>query len=93
VPISIITDHPVIPINYINVTAALAVREGLSEEAAWRAITINPAKHMGIEARVGSLEVGKDADVVLWSGDPLDYRTKVEMTVINGKIVYKSEKK
>jgi len=93
VPISIITDHPVIPINYINVTAAIAVREGLSEEAAWRAITINPAKHMGVDYRVGSLEVGKDADVVLWSGDPLDYRTKVELTVINGKIVYKSEKK
>lgn len=88
VPISIITDHPVVPINYINVSAALAVREGLSEEAAWRAITINPAKHLGIEDRVGSLEVGKDADVVIWSNDPFDYRTKVEATIINGKIVY-----
>jgi len=88
VPVSIITDHPVIPIEYITVTAAIAVREGLDERTAWKAITINPAKHMGIDDRVGSLEVGKDADIVLWSGDPFDYRTKVDMTIINGNIVY-----
>ena len=93
VPVSIITDHPVIPIEYITVTAAIAVREGLNEETAWKAITINPAKHMGIEDKVGSLEAGKDADIVLWSGDPFDYRTKVEMTIINGKIVYERGKK
>jgi len=88
VPVSIITDHPVIPIDYITVTAAIAVREGLNEKTAWEAITINPAKHMGIEHRVGSLERGKDADIVIWSGDPFDYKTKVETIIINGKVVY-----
>ncbi|MFT9487341.1 MAG: amidohydrolase [Tepidibacillus sp.] len=91
VPVSIITDHPVIPIEYLIVSAAIAVREGLNEETAWKAITINPAKHMGIEDRVGSLEVGKDADIVLWSGNPFDYRTKVLMTIIDGRIVYQHE--
>ncbi|MFV9511483.1 amidohydrolase [Tepidibacillus sp. LV47] len=91
VPISIITDHPVIPIEYITIAAAVAVREGLSEETAWKALTINPAKHMGIEDRVGSLEAGKDADIVIWSGNPFDYITKVEMTMIDGKIVYQRD--
>lgn len=88
VPVSIITDHPIIPTEYLIVTAAIAVREGLTEQAAWEAITINPAKHLGIDHKVGSLEVGKDADIVVWSGDPFEYKTKVEMTIINGKIVY-----
>lgn len=76
------------PIQYIIVSAAIAIREGLDEETAWKAITINPAKHMGVDNRVGSHEVGKDADIVLWSGDPFDYRTRVEMTIIDGNIVY-----
>lgn len=92
VPFSIITDHPVIPIEYIVLSAAIAIREGLSEKTAWDAITINPAKHLGIEDRVGSLEVGKDADIVVWSGNPFDYLTKIEMTIIDGKIVYDKSK-
>lgn len=88
IPISIITDHPVIPIEGIIISAALAVREGLSEEVAWKAITINPAKQIGVDNRVGSLEVGKDADIVMWSGDPFEYKTKVKMTIINGEIIY-----
>jgi len=92
VPVSIITDHPVIPIEYINVTAAIAVREGLGEESAWKALTINPASHLGIEERVGSLEVGKDADIVVWSGHPFDFMTKVNMTMIDGNIVYQRNK-
>ncbi|MGD9679094.1 MAG: amidohydrolase [Vulcanibacillus sp.] len=88
VPISIITDHPVVPIEFIIICAAIAVREGLDEKTAWEAITINPAKHMGIENKVGSIDVGKDADIVIWSGNPFDYLTLVEMTIINGKIVY-----
>lgn len=88
VPVSIITDHPVIPINHLVVTAAIAVREGLSEEAAWRALTINPARHLGVDDRVGSLEPGKDADIVVWSGNPFEYRTKVETTIISGQVVY-----
>lgn len=92
VPFSIITDHPVIPIQYLALSAALAVREGLKEETAWEAITINPARHIGLEDRVGSLELGKDADLVVWSGNPFEYLTLVEQTVIDGKIVYKREK-
>jgi len=88
VPISIISDHPVVPIEYLPLFAAIAVREGLDEEAAWRAITINPALHMGVSERVGSLEVGKDADIVVWSGDPFEVKTKVLYTMINGEIVY-----
>ncbi len=92
VPISIITDHPIIPIDYLIVSAAIAVREGLKEEKALQAVTINPARHLGIENRVGSLEVGKDADVVIWTGDPFDFRTKVDMTIIDGKIIYARNK-
>jgi imidazolonepropionase-like amidohydrolase len=92
VPFSIITDHPVIPIQYITLSASLAVREGLSEQTAWEAITINPARHIGLSDRVGSLTVGKDADLVVWSGNPFEYLTKVEQTIIDGKIVYQREK-
>lgn len=91
IPVSIITDHPVIPIEGIVTSAGLAINEGLSEESAWKAITINPAKHIGVEDRVGSLEVGKDADIVMWSGNPFDYKTKVEMTMINGEIVFNKD--
>lgn len=88
VPISITTDHPVVGIEYLPVTAAIAVREGLSEKVAWEAITINAARHIGIADRVGSIEVGKDADFVIWDGDPFDFRTHVVETMINGEIVY-----
>lgn len=69
--ICIITDAPVIPLYYLPLCAGLAVREGLDEAEAWRAITINPARVAGIEARVGSLEPGKDADIAVFRGDPL----------------------
>ncbi len=89
VDVSIITDAPVIPLQYLALCAGLAVREGLDKEQAWRAITINPARATGIGDRVGSLEAGKDADVVIWSEDPLtSIGGKAWMTVIDGKIVY-----
>ena len=69
--VCIITDAPVIPLNYLPLCAGLAVREGMDEDAAWRAITINPAKVAGIAERVGSLDRGKDADFAIWQGDPL----------------------
>nr|SIP63366.1 Metallo-dependent hydrolases, subgroup C [uncultured bacterium] len=69
--VCIITDAPVIPLYYLPLCAGLAVREGLPEDAAWRAITINPAKVAGIDSRVGSLEVGKDADIALFDHNPL----------------------
>ncbi len=86
--ISILTDHPVIPVQYLPICAALAHREGLSEEDALKAITLNPAKHIGVDERIGSLDEGKDADIVIWSGHPFDYRTVVEYTLIDGKVVY-----
>ena len=76
VEISIITDHPVVPINFLVHQATLAVKEGLDPVVALRAITIHPARVMGVADRIGSLDVGKDADLVLWSGDPLDVMSR-----------------
>jgi len=69
--VCIITDAPVIPLQHLPLCAGLAVREGLPEDAAWRAITINPAKVAGVDSRVGSLEVGKDADIAIFDENPL----------------------
>ncbi|MDN4075533.1 amidohydrolase [Fictibacillus terranigra] len=91
VPVSITTDHPVVGIDSLILSAISAVKHGLSEPSAWKAITINAAKHLGVDDRVGSLETGKDADVVIWSGDPFDARSTVEKTLINGEIVYGSK--
>ena len=88
VEVSIITDHPVVPIEYLITQASLAVREGMDRDAALRAVTINPARVLGVDDRVGSLVVGKDADVVLWSGDPLELRSRVLRTWIGGVEVY-----
>jgi len=86
--VCIITDAPVIPLNYLPLCAGLAVREGLEEEAAWRAITINPAKVAGIADRVGSLEVGKDADFAVWCGDPLrDIQARTVQVFVDGEAV------
>lgn len=91
VDVSIITDHPVVPINFLVHQASLAVREGMEPDAALRAITMNPATVMGVADRVGSLEEGKDADLVLWSGDPLDTRERVLRTWISGREVYRCD--
>ena len=87
VKVALTLDHPVIPLKYLPVVAALAIRAGLPEEEAWKAITINPAEILGIGQRVGSIEVGKAADLVLWSGDPLDVRSRAEQTIIGGRII------
>ena len=90
VPISIITDAPVTPLEYLPLCAGLAVSAGLPYEEAWRAITINPAKQTGIGDRVGSLEVGKDGDVVIWNADPLrSIGSDAAATIVDGKIVYR----
>ncbi|MBO0897299.1 MULTISPECIES: amidohydrolase [Arthrobacter] len=89
VEISIITDHPVVPINFLIYQAALAVKEGLDPETALRSVTINPAKVLGLADRIGSLEPGKDADVVLWSGDPLDVMQRALTVWIGGREVYR----
>lgn len=88
VKVAIMTDHPVVPIQHLSLLAALTVKEGMDEEEALKAITINPAEILGIADRVGSLETGKDADIIVLSGHPLDWRTKVELVLVNGKIVY-----
>jgi len=88
VEISIITDHPVVPIHFLVHQATLAVKEGLDPVTALRSITLNPAKVMGVADRVGSLEVGKDADLVLWSGDPLDAMQRALTVYIGGREVY-----
>ncbi|MGB3257185.1 MAG: amidohydrolase [Ornithinimicrobium sp.] len=88
VAVSIITDHPVVPIEFLVTQAALAHKEGMHRQAALRAITINPATVMGVADRVGSLEPGKDADVVLWSGDPFDFASRAQRVWINGQEIY-----
>jgi imidazolonepropionase-like amidohydrolase len=72
--------------------AAFAVRGGCDEQSALEALTILPAQILGIADRVGSLEEGKDADVLILDGDPLDYRTFVEKTFVNGKLLYDKDK-
>jgi len=88
VTIAITTDHPVVPINFLVHQATLAVKEGLDRETALRALTINPARILGIEDRLGSLTVGKDADLCIWSGDPLDVMQRVERAFIDGREIY-----
>jgi len=88
IKVALMTDHPVVPVQHLLLLAALAVREGMDEEEALKAITINPAEILGIADRVGSLEKGKDADLIVLSGHPLDWRTKVELVIIDGKIAY-----
>ena len=88
--VSIITDAPVIPQQYLPLCAGLAVKAGMDPFKALQAITINPARHIGIEDRVGSLEAGKDADIVLTDGDPLVSDTAVRYVIVDGKIRVKN---
>ena len=89
VQVSIITDSPVITQENLPLCAAMAVTAGLDAEVAWKAITINPATSLGISDRVGSLECGKDADIVIWTSNPMTtVGAKAYMTLIDGKIVY-----
>ena len=85
--VSIITDSPVIPQEYLPLCAGLAVQAGMDPFAALQAITINPARHAGIADRVGSLEAGKDADIVITDGSPFEVSTKVKHVFIDGKEV------
>ncbi|MCI9574516.1 MAG: amidohydrolase [Lachnospiraceae bacterium] len=85
--VSIITDSPVIPQEYLPLCAGLAVQAGMDPFAALQAITINPARHAGIADRVGSLEAGKDADIVVTDGCPFEVSTKVKHVFIDGKTV------
>ena len=88
VELGIITDHPVVPVHLLHVQAALAVREGLDPSAALRAVTLTPARVLGLDDRLGSLEPGKHATLCVWSGDPLDARSRVETAWIEGRQVF-----
>jgi imidazolonepropionase-like amidohydrolase len=88
VMIAITTDHPVVPIHFLIHQATLAVKEGLDPVTALESVTINPARIIGCADRIGSLVVGKDADVVLWSGDPLDVMSRAERAFIGGREIY-----
>lgn len=81
------TDAPPVPIQFLPTSAASAVREGLDPEAALRAITITPAKVLGIADRVGSLEAGKDADIVVYNGKPFNLMSRIEFVMMDGEIV------
>jgi imidazolonepropionase-like amidohydrolase len=89
VTIAITTDHPVVPINFLIHQATLAVKEGLDPVTALRAVTITPARIIGAADRIGSLTVGKDADLVIWSGDPLDVMSRAERAFIDGREIYR----
>ena len=89
IPVTITMDHPVVPVGYLPTAAGYAVKAGLPREEALKAITINPARVLGIDDRYGSLEVGKMADLVLWNGDPLEIQSEVERVFIHGQVVYR----
>jgi imidazolonepropionase-like amidohydrolase len=89
ITVAIATDHPVVPVHLLILQAALAVKEGMDREAALRAVTINPARIMRVDDRIGSLVPGKDADLVIWSGDPFDVMSRAEVAYIGGREVYR----
>jgi imidazolonepropionase-like amidohydrolase len=78
-------------VKYLTINAALAVREGMAEEEALKSITLHAAEIIGIDDLVGSLEAGKDADIVVFDGHPLDYRTRVDLVLVNGQVAYLRE--
>ena len=88
VKVAITTDHPVVPIDQIRLQAILAVRDGLPASTALEALTKNPAEILRLEERVGALEEGRDGDIVLWSGDPLEVDSRVQRVFIEGRAVY-----
>jgi imidazolonepropionase-like amidohydrolase len=92
VPIALQSTSSTLGTRFLWYQAARAVRHGLSREEALRAITLSPAEIIGIGDRVGSLEAGKDANLLILSGDPLDVRTWVDVVMIEGKVVYERSK-
>jgi imidazolonepropionase-like amidohydrolase len=88
IPIALCSGHPSRPVRFFTLEAALAIRAGLDEQAALRAITINGAAALGLDGRIGSIEPGKDADLVIIDGDPMLPASKVTHTIIDGRVVY-----
>ncbi len=90
VTVAITTDHPVSRIQYLPLCAGIAAKEGLGESAALRAITIDAARICRVDDRLGSLKEGKDADIVIFEGNPLEINSCVKATIINGEIVWRN---
>lgn len=91
VKVCVVTDAPIIPLHFLPMCAGLAAQAGLGLDEAWRSITINPAEVLGVSDRIGSLEPGKDGDIVIWTADPLvTVGAKAYMTFIDGKCVYQA---
>jgi imidazolonepropionase-like amidohydrolase len=93
VKVALITDHPYNSIDQLRTIAALAVSEGLGPYAAIRCITRHPAEILGCENQIGTIKEGFDADLVAYSGKPLDLNSRVLMTIINGEVVFQKDKK
>lgn len=93
VTVALTTDHPVSRIQYLPLCAGLAAKEGMGEWAALQAITINATRICRVDHRLGSLKEGKDADLVIYKGNPLEIASSVFMTIINGEIVWQTEKR
>ena len=91
IPFCLMSDHPETNGRYLAASAGIAVGWGLGFETALESITIRAAEHVGIDARVGSVAVGKDGDLVIWSGDPLEATTSADLTIIDGEVVYARE--
>lgn len=87
VKVALMTDSPVIPTKYLDLMAAYSVKEGMDEDEALKAITINAAQICGIDHRVGSLEEGKDGDIVVINGDPLEIKSSIEDVYVQGEKV------
>lgn len=91
VKVAVITDHPVTPIQYLPICAGFAAKAGLGIEEAYKAITINAAEVCGVSDRLGSLEKGKDADIAIFTGNPMEVFTETKYTIISGKVVYENK--
>ncbi|MDQ7793515.1 MAG: amidohydrolase [bacterium] len=90
VKVALCTDHPVMPVHHLPLVAAMAIREGMDETDALRAVTINAAEIAGVDDRLGTVEPGKDADLVLWTGPPFGFRTRVAATIMRGEVVFEA---
>lgn len=88
VKVCLVTDSPVYPEKHLRYQAIFAAKYGMKKENALKAVTINPAEIVGLSDRLGSIEIGKDADLVVWDGDPLNIMSKVEKVLVNGEICY-----
>ena len=89
IKIAITTDSPVVPLDHLPLCAALCVKDGLDKWEALKAISLYPAEILGLDKEIGSISQGKDADIVIWSNNPLLVESFVEYTIINGEVVYK----